>query len=51
MMDTLLCSKEAQLNTVPALCYIHLDAMQVLSSVNLVSILLKKGFIEVPNRL
>lgn len=25
--------------------------MQVLSSVNLVSILLKKGFIEVPNRL
>ena len=51
MMDTLLCPKEAQLNTVPALWYGHLDAMQMLSSVNLVSILLKNDFIEVPNRL
>ena len=34
VMETLLCSKEAQLNTVPALWYGHLDAMQVLSSVN-----------------
>ena len=43
-MEILLCSKEAQLNTVPALGYGHLDAMQVFSSVNNGIHIVKKGF-------